>query len=115
MSEYHTEGYIKKVTVASMSDGGMEVSFSIEAAVPYLFESKENGNGVKIRRKTLLMSKCGDDACVVTDDHTFKLSNVDFTALLVVKANHMNVRLFVELEDGKPICDPCDVKKIEIK
>ena len=96
MSMFHTEGYIKMVT---QSEGEKSVSFKIEASAPYFFEIKEDDEGARI----------------VSHNHTFKMTNTDFTALLIAKANHMNLRVSIDLGDGKLIDDPCEIKTIEFR
>lgn len=112
MSGYKTEGYIKTIKVA-----GSGVTFTIDAAEPYVFESKDNKEAVPTR-KILLVADAGGKAKIVVADSKFKIGGkkskntqpvsnntvetdaenvkVDYTALLIAKANHMKVRLMCE-------------------
>ncbi len=112
MSMFHTEGYIKMVT---QSEGEKSVSFKIEASAPYFFEIKEDDKSPSEKRKILFVSESEDSARIVSHNHTFKMTNTDFTALLIAKANHMNLRVSIDLGDGKLIDDPCEIKTIEFR
>lgn len=110
MSEYHTERFVK--TVSKDRKG---VKFIVEAVSPYLFESREKKEDGSSRRKMLFVAGDVGSARIHGENVEFKMMNVDFASLLIVKANHMKVKLFVDLEDEKPIPNPCEIKAIEIK
>jgi hypothetical protein len=90
MSEYHTEGFVKTV-----SKDGRGVKFTVEAATPYLFESKEKEDGL-VRRKILLVREDGSCVRICAESVTFKIDDFELTAILIAKANHMKVRLRAE-------------------
>ena len=110
MSEYHTEGFVK--TVSKDEEG---VSFKLEPVAPYLFEATEKKEDGLAKRKILLVTDDESSARICAESVEFKMQSVDFSSLLVIKANHMKVKLFVELEDGKSIPNLCEIKTIEIK
>ena len=110
MSEYHTEGFVKTV---SKDEKG--VKFTVEAVSPYLFESKEKKVDGLAKRKMLLVTDEENGVRICDESVEFEMRSVDFASLLVVKANHMKVKLLVELEDGKSIPNPCEITSIEIK
>ena len=99
MSDYKTEGFIKTVKIE-----GSSVTFTIEPSEPYVFESRA-ANESTAMRKILLVA---DDAQakIVGADCEFNMSNkrttqVDYTALLMAKANRMKVRLTMKEDDIK--------------
>ena len=113
MSDYKTEGFIKTVKIE-----GSSVTFTIEPSEPYVFESRA-ANESTAMRKILLVA---DDAQakIVGADCEFNMSNkrtikVDYTALLIIKANRMKVRLgIVGKEDGWAISLPIFVNRLEV-
>lgn len=115
MSGYKTEGYIKTIKVA-----GSGVTFTIDAAEPYVFESKDNKEAVPTR-KILLVADAGGEAKIVVADSEFKIGNkkaakFDCTALLIAKANRMKVRLTVVCDDDKTekMAQPLIVSKLDV-
>jgi len=107
MSEYHTEGFVKTV-----SKDGEGVKFTIEAAAPYLFESKEKSADGSAKRKILLVADGESNVSIYSESIEFKMKDCEFAALLIAKANHMKVRFSV---DEKVIEQtPLDVSKVEM-
>ena len=97
MSEYHTEGFVKTITKIGKSG-----SFTIEVSAPYLFESKERGEDglTKPKNKILFVAKTGSTACMIDAAQEFKMANLDFTSLLIVKANRLKVRLSIMIDES---------------
>ena len=107
MSEYHTEGFVKTV---SKDEKG--VKFTVEAVSPYLFESKEKKVDNSSNRKFLLVTDDECNARIYSESVEFKAENFEFSAFLIVKANHMKVRFGV---DEKAIDQtPLVVCKLEV-
>ena len=95
MSDYKTEGFIKTVKIADSS-----VTVTIEPSEPYVFESKAANESVTTP-KILLVADTDAQAKIVGADCAFNMGNtktpkVDYTALLIAKANRMKVRLTME-------------------
>lgn len=107
MSEYHTEGFVKTV-----SKGGEGVRFTVEAASPYLFESREKKEDGSARRKILFMTDDEVGARIYAESVAFKVPKGEFTALLIAKANHMKVRLSVDEKAIEKM--PLVVSKLEV-
>jgi len=107
MSEYHTEGFVKTV-----SKDGEGVKFTIEAAAPYLFESKEKNADGSAKRKILFVTDDEVSAKIYAESVGFKIDDFDLTALLIAKANHMKVRLCVDEKAIEP--PPLVVNKFEV-
>ena len=95
MSEYHVEGFVKTITKSGKSG-----SFTIEVSAPYLFESKEMGEDglTKLKNKILFVAKTGRTACMIDATQEFKMANLDFTSLLIAKANRLKVRLSIMID-----------------
>ena len=107
MSEYHTEGFVKTV-----SKDGKGVKFTVEVAAPYLYESKEKKEDGAARRKILLVIDDERTARIHTESVGFQINDLEFTALLIAKANHMKVRLSVDENAIEQI--PLAVSKLEM-
>ena len=107
MSEYHTEGFVRTVTV-----DGDDVKFTIEVAAPYLFVSKEKTADDSVRRKTLLVAGDKGEARIYAETVEFSMAKTDFIALLIAKANHMKMRLTID--EKAMVQTPLFVSKIEM-
>ena len=115
MSGYKTEGYIKTIKVA-----GSGVTFTIDAAEPYVFESRVDKDAASTR-KILLVADADAHAKIVCADSEFKIGNkkaakFDCTALLIAKANRMKLRLTVVCDDDKTekMAQPLIVSKLDV-
>lgn len=94
---YCCEGFIKEVKIA---EGG--VTFTLEPAVPYLFEKKEDDGKTK---KLLLLvddSKTPHEARILDGDKEPRFSvsfaKCDLSAMLIAKANRLKIRVKSDLQ-----------------
>ncbi len=110
-SSCYTEGFIK-----TLATGAGTTSFRIEATAPYLFEIKLNGKDEPSKRRVLLVDAQEEIAHIADEDYMFTTRDkTDFANLLIVKANHMKVRLTIELKDGKLPEKSCPIVSFEVK
>lgn len=106
----YTEGFVK--TVFKEKD---VVAFKIEATSPYLFEIKEDDNVSSVKRQMLLLDEKRTIAHIKDENHSFTITQSDFNSILIVKANHMKVRLTVSV-GGKnsDLNEPLHVIKFDV-
>lgn len=99
MSMFHTEGYVKAVFTGDKSDGNKKVSFKLEPIAPYIFEKKKDDGSTE--RCLLLVNDAKDPgaAKIVKTNQSFGAPEpVDLHSLIIVKANHLKVRVEVDLK-----------------
>lgn len=87
MSEYHTEGFIKEITVADD-----KVTFKLEPVAPYIFEKK--GDDGTVERRVLFVEDATAVAKLIDGGLSFVGPKAaDFHSLIIAKANRMKIRL----------------------
>ena len=105
MSTYYCEGFVKEVRVVKN-----EVSFTLEPAVPYMFEKKTDDGKTK---KFLLFVddlKTPREAKIYDDEQEFSApSKCDFSAMLIARANRLKVRVTADLDSA-----PISVEKLAV-
>lgn len=119
MSEYYTEGFVKRITRTFT-----ELTFTLEPTSPYLVAFDKEGGEKKSDRRILFMNE-KDDALkgssevaslLIKEDVSFQSIVSDYNALLIAKANRMKLRLTVVCDDDKTekMAQPLIVSKLDV-
>ncbi len=99
MSMYHCEGFVKEVKI----DKDGKVTFTLDPAAPYIFEKKRDDGKAKRCMLLLEASKTSNKARILDgdDDPKFSVpSGCSFSAMVIVKANHLKVRVISRLSSA---------------
>ena len=87
MSEYHTEGFVKEITIMDN-----KVAFKLEPTAPYIFERKIGVGSVV--RMLLFVDDDMTVARLVDEKHSFVGPQAaDSHSLIITKANRLKVRI----------------------
>lgn len=119
MSEYYTEGLVKRIT-RTFTD----LTFTLEPISPYLAVFDKVDGEEKARRRILLVNVADANpngisevaSLLLKEDVSFKAIGPDYNALLIVKANRMKLRLTVVCDDDnvENKTQPLIVSKIDV-